>query len=377
MRTEFNTILGYFAEHRIAVVTRFFNKDEHFVSKRTRLIIILFTIQTNHTFLIQFTEIQIPVPWGHISGLWYGDQSIQPLIALHGWLDNSGTFAKLAPLLVEAAGSVLCIDLPGHGHSSHLPAGIIYHSFEFVRVLIRLMKAYNWSKISLMGHSMGGSVAFYFASLYPSKVDVLISIDVVVRRSIKPDLTVEMIRYLMIKALRDNQRLVDETASDEPPSYTFAECEHKLYEGSGHSIFPENCKYILERNISKSRKFSDRYYFSRDTRLKHLFDMHGQEPFAKAMVMRICAAKLPHMVLRGGASSNIGPDTMKLIGLLSEHNPNFETHLIADGLHHFHLNQPELVAKLIIPFLKRYRPLPLGNGAQSNIGSELRPKAKM
>uniref|UniRef100_A0A034V5K8 Putative serine hydrolase n=1 Tax=Bactrocera dorsalis TaxID=27457 RepID=A0A034V5K8_BACDO len=324
-----------------------------------------------------FTEIQIPVPWGHISGLWYGDRSIQPLIALHGWLDNSGTFAKLAPLLVEAAGSVLCIDLPGHGRSSHLPAGILYHIAEFIRVLTRIMQYYNWSKISLLGHSMGGGVCLYFASLYPSKVDFLISIDVVIRRISKPDFAVKALRYTMEKALRDNQRLVDDTSNEEPPSYTFAECERRLYEASGRSILLENCKYILERNISKSRKFADRYYFSRDTRLKYIMDQQSVEALGKAMAMRICAAKLPYMVLRGGASSNIGQDSLKIIGWLIEDNPNFETHLIADGLHHFHLNQPETTANLIIPFLKRYRPQSLGDGAQSDVSSELRSKAKL
>lgn len=336
----------------------------------------IFKAKTNLTFLLQFTEIHIPVPWGHISGLWYGDQSIQPLIALHGWLDNSGTFAKLAPLLIETAGSVLCIDLPGHGHSSHLPAGIFYHNTEFVRVLMRLMKAYNWSKISLLGHSMGGAVAFYFASLYPAKVDVIVSIDAVLKRFIKPDDAVEALRHAMVKALRDNQRLIDDNSTEEPPSYTFAECERLLYEGSGRSMYPENCKYILERNINKSRKFPDKYYFSRDTRLKYLLDINPEEALSKALAMRICVAKLPYMVLRGGASINIGPDSLKLIGLLSEQNPNFETHLLADGLHHFHLNQPEVVANLIIPFLKRYRPLPLNYAEQASVGNDL-AKAKL
>ncbi|XP_054085164.1 probable serine hydrolase [Zeugodacus cucurbitae] len=329
------------------------------------------------TEAVIFTEIQIPVPWGHISGLWYGDQSIQPLIALHGWLDNSGTFAKLAPLLVETAGSVLCIDLPGHGHSSHLPAGILYHNYEFVRVLLRLMKAYNWSKLSLLGHSMGGAVAFYFATFYPTKVDVLISIDVVLRRYFQPDVAVDVVRHVMVKALHDNQRLVDGSPFEEPPSYTFAECERLLYEGSGRSMYPENCKYILARNLSRSRKYPDKFYFSRDTRLKYLMDVNAEEALSKAMVMRISAAKLPYMVLRGGASTNIAPDSLKLIDLLSAQNPNFETHLIADGLHHFHLDQPEVVANLIIPFLKRYRPLPSGYAVQSDARRELLSMAKL
>ncbi|KAG8302741.1 hypothetical protein J6590_025016 [Homalodisca vitripennis] len=65
-------------------------------------------------------EIKIPVPWGHISGKWWGPQDKNPVIAIHGWQDNAGTFDNLAPLL-PADVPFLCIDLPGHGFSSHLP----------------------------------------------------------------------------------------------------------------------------------------------------------------------------------------------------------------------------------------------------------------
>lgn len=37
-------------------------------------------------------EIEIPVPWGKVAGKWYGSRNRQPIIALHGWQDNSGTF---------------------------------------------------------------------------------------------------------------------------------------------------------------------------------------------------------------------------------------------------------------------------------------------
>ena len=46
-------------------------------------------------------------------------------LALHGWLDNAGSFDTLAPQLVAACPrhALLCLDYPGHGRSSHLPPG--------------------------------------------------------------------------------------------------------------------------------------------------------------------------------------------------------------------------------------------------------------
>ncbi|XP_054735628.1 probable serine hydrolase [Anastrepha obliqua] len=326
---------------------------------------------------LHFTEITIPATYGHISGRWYGDQSVRPLLALHGWLDNCGTFAKLAPLLVRTAGSVLCIDLPGHGYSSHLPPGIIYHIMEYVRVIIGLMKSYNWSKVSLMGHSMGGSVAFYFTALYPTKVDLLIEIDIVKRDSLGPVLYLDHRRFAMNKALLDNERLMDAAILQEPPSYAFAECERLLHKGSGYSVNLENCKYILERNLSRSRKYPEKYYFSRDTRVKYILDLEAEKAFFQAMAMRICVMKIPHLVIKAGASTNIGPESTELIAIMNENNPHFETHVVPNGTHHVHLNDAPLIAKLIAPFLKRYRPLAVFQVQQSGAKNELLAKGKL
>lgn len=53
-------------------------------------------------------------------GKWWGPRDKQPIIAIHGWQDNAGTFDPLIELLPKDL-SILCIDLPGHGLSSHIP----------------------------------------------------------------------------------------------------------------------------------------------------------------------------------------------------------------------------------------------------------------
>lgn len=63
----------------------------------------------------------------YLIGKWWGSRSVQPIIAVHGWQDNAGSFDKLAPLLCEEGFSIYAIDLPGHGHSSHLPPGCTYY----------------------------------------------------------------------------------------------------------------------------------------------------------------------------------------------------------------------------------------------------------
>ena len=52
--------------------------------------------------------------WGNAKG--------EPWIALHGWLDNCGSFDRLIPYFPKDQ-RVICIDIPGHGFSSHYPQG--------------------------------------------------------------------------------------------------------------------------------------------------------------------------------------------------------------------------------------------------------------
>jgi len=46
-------------------------------------------------------EIRIELADRTLAALTWGDRSLPPLIALHGWLDNAGSFARIAPLLAS------------------------------------------------------------------------------------------------------------------------------------------------------------------------------------------------------------------------------------------------------------------------------------
>lgn len=276
----------------------------------------------------------------------------RPILALHGWLDSCGTFAKLAPLIAPYR-SILCIDLPGHGRSSHLPPGILYNNIEFVRVILRIMHVYKWSTVSLMGHSMGGSTCFHFAAFYPDRVDMVISLDIIKSTYWEPHLFPSIIGHIIEKALINNERLLIGNPS-EPPCYTLAECEKLLYEGSFKSVELENCKYILERNIQKSALYPDKYYFSRDGRMKYLSEMNPNWGLSLEMAKRICDNLMPYLVIKGGKSKNASAQATRLDEYMVKNNKKFESHIYPMGKHHLHLNNPKPVAQLIINFLYKF-----------------------
>ena len=50
-----------------------------------------------------------------VAAIEWGADGARPVLALHGWLDNAASFARLATLLDRL--HLVAIDLPGHGRS--------------------------------------------------------------------------------------------------------------------------------------------------------------------------------------------------------------------------------------------------------------------
>ncbi|RMC03359.1 hypothetical protein DUI87_20555 [Hirundo rustica rustica] len=121
-------------------------------------------------------ELKFLVPWGHVAAKAWGHLEGDPVLCLHGWLDNANTFDKLIPLLPRGYYYV-AMDFSGHGLSSHRPAGCPYHFLDYVTDVRRVAAALQWKRFTLMGHSMGGAVAGMFCFLYPEMVDKLILLE--------------------------------------------------------------------------------------------------------------------------------------------------------------------------------------------------------
>jgi pimeloyl-ACP methyl ester carboxylesterase len=97
-------------------------------------------------------------------------------VALHGWLDNAGSFARLAPLLA-ARYRVIALDLPGHGHSDHLAAGASYHYVDYVQAVLATADALQLDRYGLLGHSLGAGIASLVAAASPERIERLLLIE--------------------------------------------------------------------------------------------------------------------------------------------------------------------------------------------------------
>ncbi|XP_021919934.1 probable serine hydrolase isoform X2 [Zootermopsis nevadensis] len=290
---------------------------------------------------LQVQEVQIPVPWGHVAGKWWGDCSVQPLLGLHGWEDNANTFDTLAPLL--SVPSFLAVDLMGHGLSSFFPAIGAHHFIDAVILLRRIVDHFKWTKFSVVGHSYGSTVAFVYSALYPDDVDAYVSIDCA--RSlmlVQEENLLDNIRNCLDRTLAIEKRL----ASD-PPKYTYEELLELVYAGSRKSPTRDSCGVLLQRGIKESSQGERMYFLSRDPRLK---------PWIGALTedfILACAPRIKCRVLNiRGSVGFLHGDKREEVYLRTLDLMQRSEFYDVDGSHHLHLNNPENVAPLINKFLR-------------------------
>ncbi len=111
----------------------------------------------------------------HMAIQTWGPKNGPLVVALHGWLDNSASFAPLANCLPEAR--ILAVDFFGHGHSDPLPPSSLYSVLACVQQIHGFCAALHLEDFYLLGHSLGGGAASLYTSLFPSAVRKLILVD--------------------------------------------------------------------------------------------------------------------------------------------------------------------------------------------------------
>src|SRR5579875_3291993 len=122
-------------------------------------------------------ELRLKTARGELAALQWGEPDAPPLLALHGWLDNAASFGAIAPRLA-ACRRVIAPDLPGHGHSAHLPAGAIrYHVVDQVDHVLDAADALGLASFDLLGHSLGAGIASLIAAALPARVGKLALIE--------------------------------------------------------------------------------------------------------------------------------------------------------------------------------------------------------
>ena len=120
-------------------------------------------------------EIRLSLPHIELAAHVFGPEDGLPVIALHGWLDNANSFARLAPRLKGLR--IVALDLAGHGHSAHRPQGAGYSLWDYAFDVLSVAEQLGWERFALLGHSLGAIVSVIVAGSCPQRITRMALID--------------------------------------------------------------------------------------------------------------------------------------------------------------------------------------------------------
>lgn len=252
----------------------------------------------------------------------------------------------MAPLLPHHI-PLFCIDLPGHGASSHYPPGMSYFIFwDGITVIRRIVKFFQWEKVTLLGHSLGGALSFMYASCFPAEVEKLIMIDIAgptirdqgkIAASVGPSID-KMLQY-------------ESLSLSKMPCYEYEEMINLVVDAYEGSVTRDSVKILMKRGMASApvELHKNGFHFVRDLRLKvasmGMFSVDQVLAYAQQIKCEV-------LNIRGEPGKEFSDTDVysKVIEAMAKSAKRVVYEKIP-GTHHLHLNTPERVRGVITDFL--------------------------
>lgn len=185
----------------------------------------------------------------------WGNPADPPMLALHGWLDNSESFSVLAEYL---KGFYLVVpDLAGHGLSHQRLGFAEYSLWSETNELCAIADALGLQKFTLIGHSRGAMMAHIIAAIVPDRIARLILLDAITPPPVNSPQILPRLRrrHQEITKLANITRYFTDKASA-----IRARCQSE-YGG----ISQENAERLAKRGVTEK---NGQFFWHADSKLK-------------------------------------------------------------------------------------------------------------
>ncbi len=259
------------------------------------------------------------------------NQDDAPVLALHGWLDNAASFIPLASHLSGVR--LIALDFPGHGKSGHRSGANAYHFIDYATDVILAADALGLDQFTLLGHSLGAGVAAVIAAVVPDRINRLAMVEGFAPITGAPE-----------DMLSQFSRHINEIRKAASPARVYESVEQAALarQNAGDLSLPA-ATLIARRNLAQT---PSGYVWRTNRRLNKPSPIYLTEEHVRTYLSVI---KCEAMLIR----SNNG--MLKNWPRLQGREPLLQ-HLDIidiDGGHHCHMDVPERVAEILLPFVKR------------------------
>ena len=244
------------------------------------------------------------------------------MVIIHGLYGSSDNWINIGKRLAEKH-TVYMLDQRNHGRSPKADS----HTFNDMRNdLLEFFEQQNIDKAIVLGHSMGGKAAMWFALDYPEKIEKLVIADIAPKD------------YLLLK--EDSQFYLHQNILLAMQEIDFSKIKSRMDvdEYMAEKIDNERIRQFLLKNVAKDKT---RKQYKWGVNAGVLYD-HLDEIVSGVNIKwfddRIPITSYPVIFIRGLKSKYILPEDEKLI---NEIYPDARIVDIPDAGHWLHAEQPQ------------------------------------
>jgi pimeloyl-ACP methyl ester carboxylesterase len=252
-----------------------------------------------------------------------------PLVVVHGLYGSSDNWLNIGKRLAEKH-TVYMIDQRNHGRSPFSDE----HTFDAMKEdLYEFFETHQIEKATILGHSMGGKTAMWFAADYPEKVEKLVIADIAPKN------------YMLLK--EDSQFFLHQNIllAMQDIDFTEIKTRNDVEERLAEKIDDKRIRQFLLKNVAKDKE-TKRYKWR--INIEVLYDNLDEivSGVNKSWLDdRIPITSYPVIFIRGMKSRYILPEDEKLI---KEIYPDATIVDIPEAGHWLHAEQPKKFMKAVM-----------------------------
>ncbi len=252
-----------------------------------------------------------------------------PLVIVHGLYGSSDNWINIGKRL-SVKHTVYMIDQRNHGRSPFSNS----HTFNDMRDdLAEFFEKHNIEKATILGHSMGGKTAMWFAFDYPEKVEKLVIADIAPKN------------YLLLQ--EDSQFYLHQNILLAMMEIDFSKIKSRndVDDFMAQKIDDERICQFLLKNVAKDKTHHQfRWRINAEVLYDHLDEIVSGVN-KNWLEDRIPITTYPVIFIRGMKSKYILPEDEPMIKVIY---PDARIIDIPDAGHWLHAEQPELFMKAVM-----------------------------
>ena len=245
-----------------------------------------------------------------------------PLVVVHGLYGSSDNWINIGKRLAEKH-TVYMLDQRNHGRSPFSNS----HTFNDMRDdLAEFFEKHHIEKATILGHSMGGKAAMWFAFDYPEKVEKLVIADIAPKD------------YLLLKD--DSQFYLHQNILLAMQEIDFSKIHSReeVDDFMAQKIDDERIRQFLLKNVAKNKETKMYYWRANAGVLYSHLDEIVSGVNKTWLEDRLPITSYPVIFIRGMKSKYILPEDEPMI---KEIYPDSRIIDIPDAGHWLHAEQPE------------------------------------